>query len=357
LNFQSTRPPEKNAMTLAPFSIEAVTSALSGAALASVEVVESFCASSAEVGRLRLTAADGRTSFTVIGKSATGAGLAAARRELRFFERLAPLWDHPGPDLLGAWEASLGDETRLLLLTEDLNATGYGLASGEMSQAQLHGVTDTLVSLHARFWEDLQAEILDAAHPASSPTQSAQAWPASVIEAHAAAARAGTVSFLKAASNEITPPERALLEEVLEAWERQFLARAAGGRAITLIHGDFHLLGNIFFAEDQSRPRVIDWSELKPGLGPHDLAYCLISAPAEDRPGRDMALLRRYWEGLLAAGVEGYGWDLCQWDYRFSLLTNLFQSVLQGSSFWFRKTAALVAELDCRAALRRSPPV
>jgi hypothetical protein len=40
--------------------------------------------------------------------------------------------------------------------------------------------------------------------------------------------------------------------------------------------------------------RVIDWSELKPGLGPHDLAYCLHMAPTADRPARDRALLRRY---------------------------------------------------------------
>src|SRR5262249_32330826 len=145
----------------------------------------------------------------------------------------------------------------------------------------------------------------------------------------------------------ITPAERALLDEVLEGWERRFVARAAGGRAITLIHGDFHLLGNIFFAAGEPRPRVIDWSQLKPGLGPHDLAYCLSAVPAADRPARDRALLRRYWERLRAAGVEQYGWDLCQWDYRFSILTNLFQSLFQSSLFWFRRSAALIAELDC----------
>jgi hypothetical protein len=158
-------------------------------------------------------------------------------------------------------------------------------------------------------------------------------------------------------SGELASAEQALLAEVLAWWERQFLARAATGRSITLIHGDFHLLGNIFFAADDAPPRVIDWSELKPGLGPHDLLDCLLSAPAEDRPARDLALLRRYWEGLQAAGVEGYGWDLCQWDYRFSLITNLFQSVFQNSMIWFRKTATLIDELDCRAILRGPPPV
>lgn len=85
----------------------------------------------------------------------------------------------------------------------------------------------------------------------------------------------------------------------------------------------------MFFAAGEPQPRVIDWSEMKPGLGPHDLAYCLIAAPASDRPARDLALLRHYWEGLRTARVDDYGWELCQWDYRFSVITNLFQSVFQ----------------------------
>ena len=340
-----------------PFSPEAVMHALSGAAVASVEVVETFPASSARVARLRVGFSDGRAPLTAIAKSATGAGLAAARRELRFFAQIAPLWANPAPRLLGSWEQGRGDDTHLLLLTEDLGAAGYEPAQSGVSQAQLQGSADTLVSLHARFWEDLQVEILDPAHPTASVTQAAQAWPADVIAAHAIAVRDEATSFLETASAELTPAERALLVEVLDAWEPRFQARAAGGRSITLIHADFHLLGNLFFAANEPRPRVIDWSELKPGLGPHDLAYCLISAPTEDRPARDLALLRRYWEGLQAAGVEDYGWDLCQWDYRFSVITNLFQSVFQNSPMWFRKTAALIAELDCRTALHRPPPM
>lgn len=39
-------------------------------------------------------------------------------------------------------------------------------------------------------------------------------------------------------------------------------------------------------------------------------------------------------------------------DYRFSLCTIIFQSVFQGSLYWFRKTAHVVHELECLAALR-----
>jgi hypothetical protein len=39
------------------------------------------------------------------------------------------------------------------------------------------------------------------------------------------------------------------------------------------------------------------------------------------------------------------------------LVTNLFQSVLQGSAFWFHRAAALIDELDCLATLRSPPPI
>jgi len=70
-----------------PFSLETVQRALGGATMASVEVVEWLDASMAEVARLRITPSDGGAPFTVIGKSAAGVCLDAARRELRFFER------------------------------------------------------------------------------------------------------------------------------------------------------------------------------------------------------------------------------------------------------------------------------
>ena len=344
-------------MTGERFSPDAVAHALGGAAVASVEVVETFVASATEVARLSVRFSDGRAARSVIGKSATGAGIAAARRELEFFAHVAPLWDSRAPALLGASEDGAGDDARMLLLTEDLGATGYALVGSGISEAQLDGAIDALVALHARFWDAIPRAYLDPARAMPSVTQSAQAWPPEIIARHAAAARAAAARFLATQGAAITPGERALLDDILEVWEPQLTARVAGGHAITLIHADFHFFGNVLFAGDDPRPRVIDWSELKPGLGPHDLAYCLIGTLSDDRPARDLALVRCYWERLGAAGVVGYHWELCRWDHRFSLITNLFQSLLQGSAMWFTRTIAMIEALDCRAVLRERPPV
>ncbi|MEV0803287.1 aminoglycoside phosphotransferase family protein [Kribbella sp. NPDC050281] len=326
----------------------AEVSAALGTPVSGVEVVDTFAASEAEVVRLRVRSVGG-TQSTVIAKRATGAGVAAARREIRFFQELAPRWDHPAPRLLGATDA--GDE--VLLLSEDLEAAGYRVVGAEVSETQLHGTIDMLAGLHARFWNDVPEYLLSASEP--SVTSSAQALPREVIKRNAAAVRNEAAQFFPTAT-ELDDAERSVLEEILERWERQFLARVADGRAITLVHGDLHFLGNVFFSADDPRPKVIDWSELKPGLGPHDLAYCLSVVPTGDRLARDRELLRRYWEALRAAGVDDYSWDLCGWDFRFSVISNLFQSVFQRSVRWYRTSLAAIDVLDAQATLTEKPP-
>ncbi|MFG1622070.1 aminoglycoside phosphotransferase family protein [Kribbella sp. NPDC049227] len=327
----------------------AEVSAALGTPVSGVDVLDTFAASEAEVLRLRVRSTGG-TQTTVIAKHATGAGVAAARREIRFFEELAPRWDHPAPRLLGATDA--GDE--VLLLSEDLEAAGYRVVGAEVSEAQLHGTIDMLAGLHARFWNDVPEYLVSASEP--SVTSSAQALPREVIKRNAAAVRDEAAHFFPTAT-ELDDAERSVLEEILEQWERQFLARVADGRAITLVHGDLHFLGNVFFRADDARPKVIDWSELKPGLGPHDLAYCLSVVPTGDRLARDRDLLRRYWEALRAAGVDDYSWELCEWDFRFSVISNLFQSVFQRSVRWYRTSLAAIDVLDARATLIAKPPV
>ena len=53
-------------------------------------------------------------------------------------------------------------------------------------------------------------------------------------------------------------------------------------------------------------------------------------------------------------GIQGYAWEQCLWDYRFSLLTNIFQSVFQGDLRWFRRTLDVVQAWKATELLR--PP-
>src|SRR4051812_18057670 len=95
-------------------------SAVLGTPVRAVEVVDTFTARAPRVARLHV----GRTTggdLPQIAKLASGDGLAAARREMLFFEHLAPGWQNPAPRYLGAPDT--GDA--VLLLTEDLGASGF----------------------------------------------------------------------------------------------------------------------------------------------------------------------------------------------------------------------------------------
>ncbi|WP_350275154.1 phosphotransferase [Kribbella sp. HUAS MG21] len=321
------------------FSPADVSAAL-GTPVRAVEVVDTFAASAAEVARLLVRRTAG-PDLTVIAKLATGAGLAAARREVQFFEHLAPRWHHPAPQYLGAHDTG---ET-VLLLTEDLEASGYRLAGTAVSDEQLRGTIEVIATLHAHFWNDTSA----APAPELSVTSSAQGWPPDVIARHAAAVRDAADRFFGGTS-ELTTAERAVLYDVLDVWAHCFQERVAQRRDLTLIHGDFHFLGNIFFTDGDPRPKVIDWSELKPGLGPHDLAYSLSALPHRQREAQD--LLRHYWKAL---AVPDYSWELCGWDFRFSVFSNLFQSVFQQSCRWYRAACTAIDALDSRSALDGPP--
>lgn len=321
------------------FQAETVAAAL-GTPVRRVDVVDTFAASAADVARLAVRRTAG-PDLTVIAKLARGDGLAAARREVLFFEQLAPRWQHPAPQYLGAHDT--GDT--VLLLTEDLGTSGYRIVGTEVSDEQLYGATEVIARVHAHFWNDTDA----APPPEPSVTSTAQAWPPDVISSHATAVRNAADRFFTAAT-ELEPAERAVLDEVLDAWAPQFQARVAGRRDLTLVHGDFHFLGNIFFTDDDPRPKVIDWSELKPGLGPHDVAYSLSALP--DRQGDAEELLRHYWKAL---NVPAYSWDLCSWDFRFSVFSNLFQSVFQQSVRWYRAALTAIDTLDSRSTLSGQP--
>ncbi|MFO1015224.1 MAG: phosphotransferase, partial [Caulobacteraceae bacterium] len=178
------------------------------------------------------------------------------------------------------------------------------------------------------------------------------AYPLEAVEQNVRAVEAATGRFLAEHSAELTADERRLLERVVALWPAMMRTRSETTDHLTLVHGDFHLMGNVFQPPPgQTRLKVIDWSEVKPGRGPHDLAYALVSAASPDRAARDRRLLKRYVTALEAHGVRGYGLDAAYLDYRFSLLTNLFQSVFQDSPRWLRVTLDAVRDHDAEAVL------
>lgn len=243
-------------------------------------------------------------------------------------------------------------ETWVLLL-EDL-ATGYQPVAPPMAEPWLDLLVDTLADFHARWWEDPLLDTAAFLQPEDTVMRMAQAIPPQRIRANVSAAREALSRFRSAFGSELSAEDAHHLARLDAGWAPAFIERTANHRGVTLLHGDLHLLGNVFVARqpDAASPiKVIDWGQVKRGLGPHDLMFALLSVDAADRRSRDLELLRRYHQRLLARGVTDYGWEQCLWDYRFSLLTNVYQSIFQVSLRWFRRTLEVVERWEAHELL------
>lgn len=243
-----------------------------------------------------------------------------------------------------------------VLLIEDLETCHQPVAS-PMADAWLDLLVDTLADFHAQWWEDPVLHTAAFLQPEDTVMRMAQAIPPQGLMANAASARIAVSRFRSEYGSELSEEEAHLLARLDARWAGAFIERTVDQRGLTLLHGDFHLLGNVFIARqpDAVSPiKVIDWGQVKRGLGPHDLMFALLSVDAVDRRSRDLELLRRYHQRLLARGVNHYGWDQCLWDYRFSLLTNVYQSIFQGSLRWFRRTLDVVDLWEAQELLNGS---
>lgn len=311
-----------------------------------IEKGKHFAASVGEVCRLHLhyaSASESNRPQSLICKSMDAALFAIhGETEGYFYAQIAPLMPAiPTVNCYGILRPTAG---KVHILLEDLS-TDYSLGSPPFPVSQLEALTDLLITLHARWW---QHPLLDNPHfliPDQSVCRMPQVLNESDVHTKLANARQATAQFVNQFEKELLPEEKQLLDQLVQKWGELISQRIADRRAITLIHGDFHLLGNLFFAKDPSTTpavKIIDWAQIKRGIGVHDLMYMLLAADSEDRVERDLKLLTRYHGGLIDSGITDYSWQQCLWDYQFSMLTNVFQSIFQQSLRWFHKTFEVI---------------
>jgi aminoglycoside phosphotransferase (APT) family kinase protein len=98
----------------------------------------------------------------------------------------------------------------------------------------------------------------------------------------------------------------------------------------TVVHGDYRL-DNLLFADGPGAPpvAVVDWQTVTHGPGVQDVSYFIGAGLLPDaRREVERDLVRSYHEGLLAAGVEGYGWEACWYEYRRQTWAGLVMAIV-----------------------------
>ena len=98
----------------------------------------------------------------------------------------------------------------------------------------------------------------------------------------------------------------------------------------TLVHNDY-MLDNIFFFNggNGTSLALIDWQFVVAGNGMLDVASFLGGNISTDmRRRHELDILKMYHSILLKSGVEGYSFDTCYDDYRFSMYDGILRMVI-----------------------------
>jgi thiamine kinase-like enzyme len=273
--------------------------------------------------------------------------------EVEFYHRVAPAMQNP--PVAHCYDAAYSPETRRShLLLEDLSASHVEVDSRPAPPRETcDHIMDCLARFHAFWW----------AHPRLGSDIGSAPTPPHVarVEDHLA----GFLSFL----GDQLPLDKQriysmVVSTMLDRWERRFARRHASSRThLTLIHGDAHFENFLVPRQKkQNDIRIIDWQFWNMSVGPQDLAFMIArNWTREERGLLELDLVRRYHDGLVRRGVEGYAWADCWEDYRECVVGNLlipmwqWQGQLTPETDWdgLNKVFDAFEDLQCEELLPR----
>jgi hypothetical protein len=245
---------------------------------------------------------------------ATGLSLRSYEIEVRFYQELAPTLPMRTPR---AHHADIDVETgSFVMLLEDLRPARQGdqLAGCDLARATV--AVDELVKLHAPRWGDPGLADIEWLHRDPEASRAGMSMLLPMLWA----------GFRERYADRLGP-------EVHEAGDPLFAALEGymgdTSQPLTVVHGDYRLDNLLFGGDVGGVPvAVVDWQTCAHGPGLTDVAYFVgAGLLADERREVEQDLVRRYHEGLLAAGVEGYTWDECWRGYRRGTFAGLIMAL------------------------------
>jgi len=237
-------------------------------------------------------------------------------REVRFYAEVAPLLDAVRIPrcFYHDFDPASGD---FILLLEDLSACRLGdqLAGASVEEVRL--AVAELAKLHAAWWNSPRLEGLGWVPVANDPVNKAglalypQAWPVCLERFGHALPEA-----MRRTGERLGACVGAILDRFMAAPR-------------TICHGDYRL-DNLFFG-GAAPLTVIDWQIAVRSVGTYDVGYFMSqSVDPNVRRAHELDILRMYHQMLVERGVQGYRFDDCLTDYRWTLLFCFCYPVMGG---------------------------
>lgn len=243
---------------------------------------------------------------------ATAQALRAYEVEVRFYQELArglpirtPAVHHADVDV---------DSGRFVLLMEDLAPARQGdqLAGCSVAEATLS--IDELVKLHAPRWGDPALAGYDWLHRDGERALLLEMllplWGA----------------FCERYADRLAPEVHEVGGALFANFERYL---TSDDEPRTIVHRDFRLDNLLFGNGDGGVPiAVVDWQACTHGSGLTDVAYFIgAGLLTEVRREHERDLVRRYHDGLVAAGVRDYDFEDCWADHRLGSFAGFLTAV------------------------------
>src|SRR3954469_21141324 len=287
-----------------------------GARVESFEVERIGTGQMSQNHRVRLTG-DGAPPSVVIKVAAadstsraTGVGMGAYEREIRFYRELAPRIGGP----LARCLATAFDTTEgwFTIVLEDIAPARQG------DQVEGCSVDDARRAMEGLAW--LHAPVFAPSELGATP------WLNQATPLNQALLSQLLPGFLERYDGRIAPEHRALCE--------RFVASADGWGndrrpPLGLVHGDYRLDNMLFGEEGAPRPlTVVDWQTVSWGPPLLDASYFVGGGlGVENRRAHEEELVRVYHDGLRAQGVDGFSWEDCWTDYRRQVFHNVLMAI------------------------------
>ena len=229
-------------------------------------------------------------------------------REVSFYRSLASTVGVRTPR---CFHADIADDgTPFVLLLEEITGARAIDQIVGATRADAEAVIDQAVVLHASFWDNDALHALDWLPPINTPLFLAASALAEMklpayLEYWKGTAPDDALSFVA----DMTPHYPALLDWWVDQGHPTFA------------HMDYRADNFLFGGSaGDGAVTVLDWQLSVRGVGVWDIANFLAgSVTVDDRRAWERELVRRYHDGLLAAGVDGYDWDRCWRDYRYAI--------------------------------------
>jgi hypothetical protein len=229
----------------------------------------------------------------------TGIGLGIYEREIRFYQDVAPRIGGPIATChLATYDAEDGWFT-LVLEDSAPAAQGDQIAGCTVDEARL--AMQELARIHAPVWNDPE---LVAAGWLNQPSMISQALVEQLLS-----------GFFERYDARIAAEHRGVVERFVARLDPYLAERRS---PFSIVHGDYRLDNMLFGRPGSRKPlTVVDWQTVSWGQPLLDASYFLgAGLPVSERRTHEEALLREYYDGLLALGVDDFSWEACWEEYR-----------------------------------------